>query len=62
MTAEIVDSLMAGETDSRHEGRVHDVQFDYYGNRLATCAEDGNIHIFAVTGSEAPSFLHSFSA
>lgn len=48
--------------DSRHEGTVLDVQFDFYGTRLATCAADGNINVFAVAENEAPTFLHSFAA
>lgn len=41
---------------------VHDAQFDFYGNRLATCGADGLINIFAVAEAEPPSFVHSFAA
>ena len=38
--------------DTGHSDTVHDSQFDYYGQRLATCSSDGIVRIFAV-GQEA---------
>lgn len=38
-----------GFVDTKHEGTIHDAQYDYYGRRLATCASDGSIQIFDVT-------------
>ncbi|KAL4510107.1 hypothetical protein ABPG72_010300 [Tetrahymena utriculariae] len=32
------------------EGMIHDAQYDYYGKRLATCSNDGKIHIFDTSG------------
>lgn len=34
--------------DTGHLDTVHDSQFDYYGQRLATCSSDGIVRIFAV--------------
>ena len=30
----------------RHDDFVHDVQFDHYGRRIATCSSDQNIKIW----------------
>lgn len=30
----------------KHEDFVHDVQFDYYGKRIATCSSDQMIRIW----------------
>jgi len=35
--------------NTKHEGMIHDVQYDYYGRRMATCSSDGSIQIFDVT-------------
>ena len=32
--------------DARHEDFVHDVAYDHYGQRLATCASDLTVHVF----------------
>jgi WD40 repeat protein len=34
--------------DTGHTDTVHDSQFDYYGQRLATCSSDGVVRIFSV--------------
>ena len=34
--------------DTGHSDTVHDSQFDYYCQRLATCSSDGIVRIFAV--------------
>lgn len=34
------------QMNSTHTAMVHDLQYDYYGNRIATCASDGFIHIY----------------
>lgn len=35
--------------DTKHEGMIHDAQYDYYGRRLATSSSDGTIQIFDVS-------------
>jgi WD40 repeat protein len=32
--------------DARHTDFVHDVAYDYYGQRLATCASDLTVRVF----------------
>lgn len=39
--------------DSGHADMVHDIQFDYYGRRLATCSSDRSIKVFNATGEQA---------
>ena len=36
--------------DTQHEDHVHDVAWDYYARRLATCSSDGTVKIFAADG------------
>ncbi len=31
--------------DTNHEGMIHDTQFNYYGNRLASCDSNGCVEI-----------------
>ena len=38
--------------DPGHNDVVHDVQFDYYGRRIATASSDRTVKIFEVLGSE----------
>jgi protein transport protein SEC13 len=38
--------------DPGHRDVVHDVQFDYYGKRVATASSDRTVKIFEVVGSE----------
>mmetsp|Transcript_59746 Transcript_59746/g.82967 ORF Transcript_59746/g.82967 Transcript_59746/m.82967 type:complete len:109 (-) Transcript_59746:694-1020(-) len=38
-----------GFIETKHEGMIHDAQYDYYGKRLATCSSDGTIQIFDVS-------------
>lgn len=38
--------------ESGHADMVHDVEFDYYGKRLATCSSDRMIKIFDVVGEQ----------
>merc|ERR1711937_315583 len=38
--------------DAGHRDVVHDVQFDFYGKRLATASSDRSVKIFEVVGSE----------
>ena len=33
----------------RHDDFVHDVQFDYYGKRIATCSSDQTVKIWERT-------------
>jgi len=53
--------------DTKHEGMIHDAQYDYYGRKLATCSSDGTIQIFdvtkdATTNGETTIELASFKA
>lgn len=50
----------AGSFDTRHEDMIHDVEFDFYGHRLATCSSDGYIKIFSMQEDEPPTQLASF--
>lgn len=36
--------------DTQHSDMIHDIQYDYYAKRLATCSSDRNIKIFDVNG------------
>jgi len=50
--------------DTQHEDMIHDIQFDYYGKRIATCSSDkiikilevgdNNTHLADLTGHEGP--------
>jgi len=35
-----------------HEDLVHDLSYDYYGRRLATCSSDRRLKIWDLEGSE----------
>lgn len=35
--------------ETQHDDQIHDVQFDFYGRRLATCSADGKIKVFDCT-------------
>jgi protein transport protein SEC13 len=37
---------MTTKFDSEHTDLIHDAQFDYYGNILATCSSDNSAAIF----------------
>ncbi|CAG9462244.1 unnamed protein product [Pedinophyceae sp. YPF-701] len=37
--------------ETGHQDMVHDVQFDYYGKRVATCSSDRTVKVFEVTES-----------
>ena len=38
--------------DPGHRDVVHDVQFDYYGKKVATASSDRMVKIFEVVGNE----------
>ncbi|KAK9915915.1 hypothetical protein WJX75_005907 [Coccomyxa subellipsoidea] len=40
------------QMDTGHSDTVHDVQFDYYGRRLATCSSDRTIKVFETAGDQ----------
>ena len=51
------NQVMAGEANAgkrvklarlslKHDDFVHDVKFDYYGRRIATCSSDQNIKVW----------------
>ena len=52
--------------DTQHEDHVHDVAWDYYARRLATCSSDGTVKIFAADGEatahEATSFENQLAS
>lgn len=48
--------------DSKNEGIIHDLQYDYYGRRLATCSQDGTIIIYDTHKPENVKKLTSFQA
>lgn len=35
--------------NSNHAAMIHDIEYDYYGNLLATCSSDGYLHIYDVS-------------
>ena len=37
--------------DADHSGIIHDIQYNFYGNRVATSGSDGKINIFDVTNN-----------
>ncbi|CAK0773637.1 hypothetical protein CVIRNUC_004086 [Coccomyxa viridis] len=38
--------------ESGHTDQVHDIQFDYYGRRVATCSSDRTIKVFDTAGEQ----------
>lgn len=50
MAAAQVATAGAASFETGHQDMVHDVQFDYYGRRLATCSSDRTVKIFEVVG------------
>ncbi len=36
--------------DTHHRDMIHDMQYDYYAKRLATCSSDRTIRIFDISG------------
>ncbi|KAI8469235.1 MAG: COP-II coat subunit [Monoraphidium minutum] len=42
--------MAAAAFEPGHVDMVHDVQFDYYGRRLATCSSDRTIKVFELSG------------
>jgi len=45
--------------DTQHSDVVHDSQFDYYGQRLATCSSDRSIRIFQVSEDYQSQFVRT---
>ena len=41
----IVDAQPASHIDAMHEDYIHDIAFDYYGKRLASCSSDQYIKV-----------------
>ena len=41
-----MDNQLIGSLGLGHDDFVHDVQFDYYGNQMATCSSDQKIKIW----------------
>lgn len=40
------------EFETGHVDMVHDIAYDYYGKRLATCSSDRTIKIFDIMGDQ----------
>lgn len=38
--------------DTKHRDMIHDIQYDYYAKRLATCSSDRTIKVFDVHGDD----------
>lgn len=38
--------------ETGHADMVHDVAWDYYGKRIATCSSDRQVKIFEVAGEQ----------
>jgi len=45
----MIENLRTVET--KHEGMIHDVQYDYYGQHMATCSSDGTVRVSRVLKS-----------
>eukprot|EP01035_Chromulina_nebulosa_P016980 gene16980-22477_t len=43
-------STTLASIDTQHGDMIHDVQYDYYAKRLATCSSDRTIKIFDING------------
>lgn len=50
-------AAVASGFESGHADMVHDVQFDYYGRRLATCSSDRTIKIWEIVGDKQQTLL-----
>ncbi len=37
---------LTSKIDTKHEDLIHDVVYDYYGKRIATCSSDQRIKIW----------------
>ncbi|KAM3143683.1 hypothetical protein pb186bvf_004179 [Paramecium bursaria] len=37
------------QINSTHSSMIHDIQYDYYGEKLITCASDGYVHVYDVS-------------
>lgn len=46
----IIMATSTSQLDTQHEDMIHDCQFDFYGNKLATCSSDRTIKIFDLIG------------
>merc|ERR1711939_1047488 len=53
LTAKMVSSnSLITSVETGHEDQIHDVQFDFYGTRMATASSDKSIKIFEVNGEQ----------
>ena len=46
MDANMPSNQLIGSLSLGHDDFVHDVQFDFYGNQMATCSSDQKIKIW----------------
>ena len=44
--------MAALDFETGHQDQVHDIQWDYYGKRVATCSSDRTVKVFLVTEGE----------
>jgi len=49
----MVSTQKVSSIETNHKGMIHDVQYDYYGKRLATCSTDGTVQIFDVSKGDS---------
>jgi protein transport protein SEC13 len=45
--------------DTQHEDMIHDLQYDYYAKKLATCSSDRTIKIFDINHTTAGEIHHN---
>jgi len=48
--------------DTYHQDIVHDISFDWYGNRIATCSSDRKVKIFYKIGATQWKKIYEFTA
>lgn len=49
--------FIAKHVNTDHKDLIHDVAFDFYGRRMATCSSDQNVKVFFL-GSEIEIYLN----
>jgi len=47
--------------DVGHDDLIHDVAFDFYGQRMATCSSDQTVKVFDLSGKVGPDLFFFFS-
>jgi nucleoporin SEH1 len=44
--------MTVGAINPGHEDLIHDISFDYYGSRFATCSSDQKIKVFEISDTD----------